>query len=842
METLPQNKIELNNSNCSKCNLCKTRSEVINGYGDIHAKILFVTDMVGGYEEATKKPLQGTNGKIFDRLLINAGISRSDVFITSAIRCKGSSKKQKEINKSIDACKEYLEKEINEIKPNIIVPLGSNALKAILENKTLNITDTRGIVHYSNKYNCKVIPIFHPNYLFMNPHHESVTLIDLLRIKRESKSKLPLVPPKRNHKVITTLKDFNTFLGIYKQATRLAVDIEATGLNWLKDKVIGISFSKASGEGYYIPFTTGSGRFNILTRQLELFWGDNHQVILDGVRELLEGSAEKILHNGSYDIKMLRHALSITVNNFRWDTMLMDHLLYENAKGLHGLENCALRFTDFGSYKQDVINWFKSWKIPKKKRDFSLLPPELLYGYGAEDADVTFTLFDLFLPRLKDHNLLRLFTQVILPTQEVLIETELTGVPIDKEYLTNLEKKYQNRIIELEQEIFKLVGTFKVNSNKELPDMLYNKLKLSPSRRTPSGAWSTDKESLEELKDKHPVVKFIQEYKLTDKILGTFITGILNKLDDRGVLHTNYLLHGTNTGRSSSRNPNLQNIPAGINDIQNAFIAGIDRVFIASDFSQAEFRVWAEFSQDPQMIADCNRGKDFDIHKEVASRSFGIPVSDIGDKDPKRKLAKAVLFGGMYGQSAKSCGEFIGVPVELAYKVQDYIKHRYRVGFAWFKRQHQVAQFKGEVKTLFGRIRHLQPLLESFNEEIRAKALRQAVNSPVQGSVGDLNNIATLRINRRFKKENIDGYLALAIHDSLIFNVKASQQDLASKIIKEEMERPVEGLNVPMYVDVSVGFRWGEVRKIEEEEHKVINEDDIVEEEEIEEEVNLIQQ
>jgi DNA polymerase I len=829
--------IKLNNKECSKCNLCEGRKAVVNGFGNFDSKILFVTDSVNGFDEEELQPLQGDNGKIFDRLLVKAGLSRRNVFITSVIRCKNASKKPKELQQSIDACKEYLDTEIATIKPNVIVPLGGTALKALLQNKSLNITDERGILHWSEKYQCKVIPIFHPNYLFNVPQHENITLIDLLRIKNESRSKAPVPFPQVKTKVISTIEEFRTFKEEYKSAEMLAVDIEATGLSFISDHVIGVSFSKSNKEGYYIPLTAGGGACDLQTKQLARLWGNDYQEIIAGLKELLEGPAEKILHNGSYDIKMLRFDLKIEINNFCWDTLLMDHLLYENAQGLHGLENCSLRFTDFGSYKQPTIAFFKEFKLPKKKRDFSLLPLEMIGPYGCLDTIVAFTVFEKQYKELEESKLLRLYKQVVLPIQKILLETEVRGVEIDREYLVELGKKYENDMVDIEQQIYKLVGSFKINSNKELPDMLYNKLKLPKINRTKSGNWSTDKDTLEELKDKHPVVPLIQRFKMLGKVKGTFIDGILAKLDDKNRLRTSYLVWGTTSGRLSSRGPNLQQIPSKIRDIQQAFIAGEGRVFIASDFKQAEWRYWAEASGDAQMVSDCNKDpRKFDIHKEVASISYHIPTDAVIKL--QRDLAKRLVFGVLYGLSAKSASEQLKCPIEDAYTILNYVKKRYPDGFQWIEDVKKLILTEGIVRTHFGRIRHLRPMLESFNRELQSKALRQGVNSVIQGTIGDLNNIATIRIVKRFIKEKIDGYLALTIHDALIFSVLESQQQQAVKIIEEEMTRKVEDWTIPMFVDIQVGSRWGEVHKVEDEEMFMKDEENESEaqEEELEEE------
>lgn len=1151
--------IGLNNSECQKCGLCTTRTKVFNGLGNPQAKILFVVDKITHREVNSNKHIQGLNEILFNNLLRAAGISKNDVFFTSATRCDGYIKKPKDHFLFSQECFGYLEQEVQQIKPNIIVPIGADAAKAVFQTKTFNISKGRGTLRYSKKLQCKVIPILHPGFLIQNPAHEDITVLDLKAIKAESTCTSPLPTPVRNHKTILTIEDFNQFLVDYSNAPVLASDIESTGKEWLKDKIIGISFSKVAGEAVYIPFIKGQGN-------LEDYWEDNQSAVYQGVKRLLEGPSAKIFHNGSFDIKILKANMDIHVCNFAWDTLLMDHVLYENAKGLHGLEDCAYRFTDFGNYKTSAIDWFEEQGIPKDKRDFSLLPTEILYPYAANDSDATFTLYDIFKPKLKEQDLLRLFNQVTMPLQRLVIEVEYRGIEIDTQYLNDLGERYRVRLIDLEQQIYKLVGTFKITSGKQLQKVLFVDLKLKATKKTPSGGWSTDKEALEPLKGKHPVIDLLVDYKLIKKLLSTYVEGLQEKLDSNNRLHTNYLLFGTTTGRLSSVNPGLQNIPARTNDIQLAFLPGADRVFIAADYAAAEFacirgdqrvlmadstlkcikdiqvgdkvwsveelptfrsrrpkiatvqkviyqgkkacqivqdgtntlvatsdhkflrrrgpfssnstwkpvnkgdrcytfpqgaipdireyirgtilglyltdgtvsnvwqnnmqlsisqkdpqvlnwvkdqlrkdgiksslgnnaihvygqvavtkfleqykytdnfsyirgfisglllgdgwfgggsklkpsnratlglsivhpevldltykalnrikeekkykfeytvynfpirkdkdhkpffhfimqassmflfpivvpcdkqqrmqlrieqtsnlqtlttstvdiapleglhdtydlttsegtfvcenyvvhNCWANFSKDPQMKADIEQGKEFDIHRNVGSVVFGIPKDQI-TKD-QRNLAKTCLFGKMYGRGPNSVAEQFKVPVEQAKKILDYVQRRYPVGFRWLAQQQHEAQRVGYTKTHFGRIRHLQPLFNCLDEEIRAKALRLALNSPIQGTIGDLTNIAALRVTKRFQKEGIDGYLALNIHDALVFSVPKAQEKLALAVVQEEMERPVERFSIPMRVEIKVGPTWGSVHKLEDEVPVVEEHEDLEEE------------
>lgn len=799
--------LALNNSTCTKCTLCTQRKRVLNGSGNPQARIMFVTDTANTFEESKGQFIQGLTGELFDVLLSRVGINRSEVFITGVVRCAGTLDK-KNLQPSVDACLDYLDQEIASVRPNVIVPLGSIALRSIMRSKILNITKERGIVQYSDRYKCKILPIFHPAYIMKMPQYEKIVVSDLKHALQESSSPELLVGTVRDHKTLIDFSEFMKVMAEYNQATELAADVESTGADWQKDVIIGISFSKKCNESVYIPLVKGEGDMNP-------FWDERQAEVVEQIKKLLENNSRKIFHNGPYDIKILRKNMGIQVQNFAFDTMVADHLLDENAERLHSLENCALRHTDFGAYKQPVMKWFKAKRIAENKRNFNLLPNDLLFVYAANDADCTFTLYTLFKPQLVANGLLRLFSQVIMPVQKELIETEYRGVEIDTTYLDQLEIKFDTQLQDLEQQIYQLVGTFKITSARALQKILFQDLGLIPTKKTKGGGWSTDKEVLKELKGKHPVIDLIRDFKLTTKLQSTYVRGLRGKLDELGRLHTNYKVTGTTTGRLSSSGPNLQNIPARTNDVQNMFIAGKDRVFIAADYSQAEFRVWAQFSQDPQMLADISRGRDFDIHKTIASIVFGIKHEQV-TKD-QRNLAKTVVFGGIYGRGIPSIAEQFKVPVYEAERILNFVKRRYPEGFRWIVRQQQLAQHQGFVKNAFGRIRHLGAALQSFDKAVQSTAMRQSVNSPVQGTIGDLTSIATVRTLSRFRRESLDGYLALTIHDALIFSVPSAQQNIAIDVIKEEMERPVEGLTVPMVVELKVGARWGDVHTIEDE-------------------------
>lgn len=799
----------VSNTGCIKCGLCKTRKNIVNGTGDPTARIFIIGEGPGLKEDVYGQPFVGPAGSLLKRLLAEAGIDYREVFMSNVVRCipKGTTKVVREPEyEEIEACAPYLEQEIAAVKPTIIVPCGNTALRYILGAKNINITSKRGLEIWSDKYNCKVMPIFHPAAILRNPKYESVTTQDLVRIKASSATLGLSALGMGTYEVADTPEKLKELFKYLETEPEIAVDLETTGLDWQKSEIISVGFCWKERTGWCLPFLKSKTTEEEPTVR---FWDDaTFLKITNRLKHALALPSKKVFHHGKFDLKHLEYN-GFKVANAYFDTMLAHHLIDENAENLHGLKDCAWVYTDMGGYDKEVSDWFNVNK--KFKGQYIMLPFSILTKYNAADADCTFRLFKKFEPLINAQGLTRLYRQIVNSAREVLQQAELTGVQVDTTYIEKLRVEYSAKKDELEKQIYSAVGTFNINSAKELRNVLYEQNKFKTDRTTKKGAMSTDRATLAELADTystHAVPKLLLQYRETSKMLSTFIEGLSEWIDRFGRIHSTYKQHGTVTGRLSSAEPNLQNIPRD-STIRGIFIAKPGHTLIEADYGQAEFRFWALYSQDPQMITDITSGKD--IHKMTASSAFGIPLDQVTKK--QRQDAKAIVFGLMYGRGTWSVAQQLGMSEEDAEKVVHIFFSRYPKAKRWLKDTVTFARSNGYVKNHFGRLRRL-PGINSSDEIVKSEAERQAKNSPIQSGASDMTMIAAIRIKKRLESLGMKGQLVLTVHDSVIYEVPDAEVQKSVELIREEIERPIEGINVPMSAELKVGHRWGALEEV----------------------------
>lgn len=804
----------LGNAGCTKCGLCSFRKTIVNGSGDPTARIFVVGEGPGLKEDIYGQPFVGPAGSLLKKLMQQAGIDHRTVFFSNTVRClpKGTTKVVREPTyEEVAACAPYLEEEIEAVKPTVIVPAGNTALRYIMGAKNLNISRQRGLEIWSDKYKCKIMPVFHPAAILRNPKYENVTVQDLARIKSSATSTGLSASGLGTYEVADTPEKLDVLFHHLETEPEIAFDIETTGLDWLTSEIISIGFSWKERTGWCLPLLNSKKTLDEATTR---FWDDATYVkVCERLRSAMAKPSRKIGHNSKFDLKHMAHH-GFPVANASFDTMLAHHLLDENAENLHGLKDLAWVYTDMGGYNKEVDDFFAANKTFKKQ--YIMLPFATLTKYNAADADCTFRLFKKFDPMLQDQNLSRLKKQIVIPMRDVLLQTELTGVQVDTAYIEKLRVDYTKKKEDLEAQIFAKTGEFNINSAKELRGILYDKYEFETDMRTKKGALSTNRETLTKLAkeySKHDVPKLLLQYRETTKMLSTFIEGLSEWLDKEGRIHSTYKQHGTVTGRLSSAEPNLQNIPRD-SVIRGIFVAKPGHTLIEADYGQAEFRFWAQYSQDPRMIADiiASAGDpNKDIHKMTASSAFGIPVSLVTKK--QRQDAKAIVFGLMYGRGTWSVAQQLGMSEEEAERVVQIFFGKYPVAKRWLKETVNTARRQGYVMNHFGRIRRL-PGINSSDEVVRSEAERQAKNSPIQSGASDMTCIASMRIKRELEKRKLAGQLVLTVHDSVIYEVPDNEVDQSLKIIKEEIERPIEGINVPMVAEVKKGRRWGALEEV----------------------------
>jgi len=434
---------------------------------------------------------------------------------------------------------------------------------------------------------------------------------------------------------------------------------------------------------------------------------------------------------------------------------------------------------------------------------------ETVAEYAGEDADITLQLKEPLLKELKELKMVSLFEDVEMPLLKVLAEMEHVGVVLDTDALADFAKKLQERIESIEKEIIDDAGTeFNVASPRQVGEVLFDKLKIDDkAKKTKSGQYSTNEETLQKLKDKHPIVEKILEFRGLNKLLNTYVEALpklVNK--DTGRLHTSFNQAVVVTGRLSSSNPNLQNIPIREEDgreMRKAFgVADSDHLFLSADYSQVELRLMAHLSEDEKLLEAFNRGED--IHAATAARIFKVSLEEVTD-DMRRK-AKTANFGIIYGISAFGLSQRLNIPRGEAKSIIDGYFDSFPAVKEYMDRVIAQAREKGYVETMFGRRRYL-PDINSRNGVVRGVAERNAINAPIQGAAADIIKMAMVGVDRAFRKEKLKSQMVLQVHDELNFEVLKSEVDIVKEIVKKEMESAVS-LKVPLEVDMGTGVNW----------------------------------
>lgn len=577
------------------------------------------------------------------------------------------------------------------------------------------------------------------------------------------------------------------FLGKLAQQEFFCFDTETTGINTISDDLVGFSFSWKEFEAYYVPIPSDRQEAEkFVLRFKNIFENDK---------------TLKIGQNIKFDLLMLRQ-YGIELKGPMFDTMIAHYLIQPDLH--HGMDYLAEVYL---KYKTITYEELCGGKNPKTT-NIRTIDIHKLCDYAAEDADVTLRLKNVFEQELIKNDLMKIFTEIEMPLMPVLADMEYTGVLIDVESLKQYSLSLQERIIAKEKEIFSLAGyEFNISSPRQVGELIYDKLQIvETARKTKTGQNSTSEEVLVSLKGKHPIINLILEHRGLKKLLSTYVDAlpeIINKKTGR--IHTSYNQTVAATGRLSSSNPNLQNIPIRDEDgkeIRKAFIPDAGCTFLSADYSQIELRLMAHLSDDENLIESFNAGDD--IHTATASKIFKVDMNSV-DKDMRRK-AKTANFGIIYGISAFGLSERLDIPRSEAKQLIDDYFITYPKIKEYTDSVVQSAREKGYVETLFGRRRYLNDI-NSRNSVVRGYAERNAVNAPIQGTAADIIKIAMINIFRRFKEEKIKSKMILQVHDELNFTVYNEELEKVKSIVKNEMESAVK-LKVPLIAECGVGVNW----------------------------------
>ena len=567
-----------------------------------------------------------------------------------------------------------------------------------------------------------------------------------------------------------------------------AFDTETEGLDPLTAHLVGMSFAIRENEAWYVPVPANQAQAR--------------EVVLRFAPALQNPAIQKIGQNIKFDILALRK-YGVKVAGKLFDTMLAHYLL--NPELRHGMDYLAETYLHYKTVPiEDLIG-------PKGKKQGSMrdVPLEQIKEYAAEDADVTLRLRNYFAPYLKSEGVEKLFEEIEMPLVYVLAEMEATGVKLDTEALRQSSEVLTMQLASLEQEIHQLAGQeFNINSNRQVGEVLFDKLQLdTKAKKTKTGLYSTSEEVLEKLRAKHPIVEKLLDYRGLKKLLSTYLDALPALIHpETGKIHTSFNQAVTATGRLSSTNPNLQNIPVRDElgrEIRKAFIADSDDcLFFSADYSQIELRIMAHLSQDPHMIQAFCEGAD--IHASTAAKIYNVPLDEV-TPDMRRK-AKTANFGIIYGISIFGLAERLSIPRAEAKELIEGYFQTYPNVRAYMDESIRVAKEKGYVETIFKRKRFL-PDINSHNAMVRGYAERNAINAPIQGSAADIIKLAMIRIHQRFEEEGLKSRMILQVHDELNFNVYREEFDRVKAIVLDSMEHVIP-LRVPLIADCGEGQNW----------------------------------
>ncbi len=566
-------------------------------------------------------------------------------------------------------------------------------------------------------------------------------------------------------------------------------DTETTGLDALSATLVGIAFSYDKGTGYYIPFPEDQQQAQELIEKLRPFFEDE--------------SIEKIGQNLKYDIKILSR-YGIKVKGKLFDTMIAHYLINPDMR--HNMDVLAETYLKYSPKSIETLIG-KKGKNQRSMRDVEV---ELAKEYAVEDADITFQLKQTFETVLEEAHTRALFDEIEMPLVPVLAAMEKEGIRLDVEFLKSLSTELDKDIKSLEMRIYETAGhSFNLASPKQLGEILFDKLKIggAKQKKTKTGQYATGEEVLSYLVKDHPIVADILEWRQLVKLQNTYVDALPSEVNpETGRVHTEYMQTVASTGRLSSNNPNLQNIPIRTErgrQIRKAFVARDENYeLLSADYSQIELRVIAALSGEPNMIQSFADGED--IHKSTAAKVFDVALDEVTKE--QRSHAKTVNFGIIYGVSAFGLSNQTNLSrAESAELIDAYYKTYPRLK-EYIAEQIEKARELGYVQTISGRRRYLRDI-NSQNAVVRGAAERNAVNAPIQGSAADIIKIAMINIHKRLKDENLKSKMLLQVHDELVFDAHKSELDKLKEMIKYEMENAFK-LDVPLVVDMGVGDNW----------------------------------
>jgi len=808
---------KIRNPHCELCPLHESAEHVcLMGSGPKRAKIMIVGEAPGEREDEDHAAFVGPSGQLLRRSLAKAGIDPKECYITNAAKCRPPENRTPLRGEAKTCASEYLSREIEVVRPDLIVPAGNAALQQFGRG---GITKHRGIVYERNGHS--IFPIFHPAYVLRSPQHGPTFEADMQRLGRLIRGEASTAEATRV-KIIRTRAQLKWLRGKLEEAPVISFDLETSSEGSGKDhryhkpwdddgRVVMVGFTWEEGLGVAVPL-----------HHAESPWRDP-DAVLHYLKPALEREDTKtVAHNGKFDCLWLASKGVFIQQTF--DTMLAAHILDENRpKGLKPLSQVLLGVDayDVGEDLKDAYN----------------MPLRRLSIYQAKDVDYTLRLYNLFKPQLLgERRLARIMAKLMMPASTALVKTETIGLFLVEDNLRRQMKATIKERDKVEKKLRSYVPvekreTINFRSPQQVARWLFGDLQLPMFEKTKTGAPSTAESVMMQLASKHPAARLLLRYRtLETKHLRTYLRSWDRERDRKNRVHTTYKLFGTVTGRLSSERPNLQQVPRD-SAMRTCFGAPEGWSFVEADYSQIELRIAAMLSGDPTLLRIFATGGD--PHLATAAEISGLTPAEVleveGTRDKRgniiehRKRAKPVNFGFLYGMGAPKFVTYARDNYEM--EVTEAQAERYRRRFfelydhlpAWHERQRRLARNLGRVHSPLGRVRHL-PDVRSGDKKVRAEAERQAINSPVQSTATDIMLLSLVRLSNelRSRLSRVVG----TVHDAILFEIHDSYRDEALPLIKARMEdmdhvRRTFGadISVPIEVEIKVGQYWGAGKK-----------------------------
>jgi DNA polymerase-1 len=596
--------------------------------------------------------------------------------------------------------------------------------------------------------------------------------------------------------IVDTMEKLSALGAELAKAQMISFDTETTSTSEMEAEIVGISLAIKAGQGIYIPIGHQAGQNLPLVEVVEALRGP-----------MTNPKIGKVAHNAKYDyIVLARHGLTVTPITF--DTMIAEFVVDPSSRHL-GLKNLSE-----ARLGEEMVHIEALIGSGKKQISMAEVAIEAVAPYAAADAETTLRLMPLLRADLERVNGLKLLNEIEMPLISVLADMEMIGVLLNMPFFAALSKSLQSRMAEIEKQVFESVGkVFNINSTQQLSEILFSRLGLLPpdrGRKTASGHFSTSADVLETLRGKHPVVDMVLEHRELSKIKSTYVDALPAAVDSQtGRVHTSYSQTGAVTGRLSSSNPNLQNIPIRTEEgrrVRNGFIAAKGNVLLSVDYSQIELRIVAHMAEDEGMLAAFRAGQD--IHATTAAAILGIPL-DAVTKDMRRH-AKAINFGLIYGMSAFGLTRTTDLTLAEA---EDFVKAYFKQ-FPGVKKYldgiRELAAKQGYVETLLGRRRYFPALQSKQNMQLKNREEREAINAPIQGTAADIMKIAMLQIPSALQKAGLRGKMLLQVHDELVLECPKEEIEQTAHVVQETMANAYP-MSIPLSTEARSGPSWGEM-------------------------------